>query len=147
MPILNYTTKVSVYRSINEIQKILVKTGATAVLVEYDDDREVKAMSFQAKTAHGILSFRLPANVDGVFAALQKEPKISGVQSTYEHAQKVAWRIIKDWIEAQMAIVQAGLADLPQVFLPYMQTQQGETVYELLKSQKFQALTDQRSID
>jgi len=30
---------------------------------------------------------------------------------TREHAARVAWRICKDWIEAQLAIVDAEMAD------------------------------------
>jgi hypothetical protein len=43
----------------------------------------------------------------------------------------VAWRIIKDWTEAQLALVQAGVAELAEVFLPYAtHPQTGQTFYE-----------------
>ncbi len=37
----------------------------------------------------------------------------------------MAWRIIKDWVEAQTAIIQAGMVTLTQVFLPYLETTPG----------------------
>ena len=43
---------------------------------------------------------------------------------------RTAWRITKDWVEAQMAIVETKMVTLPQVFLPYAVTQNGQTVYE-----------------
>jgi hypothetical protein len=38
MPIKNFTTKVSVEQTINDIQKILAKAKATAILTEYGPD-------------------------------------------------------------------------------------------------------------
>ena len=47
-----------------------------------------------------------------------------------EHAYKVAWRILKDWVLAQMAIVEAGAAQLAEVFLPYALQPDGKTMFE-----------------
>ena len=47
-----------------------------------------------------------------------------------EQALRVAWRITKDWIEAQMAIVETHMVTMPQVFLPYVVTDNQQTVYE-----------------
>lgn len=131
MPILNYTTKVPVANTLAEISKILVKAGANAVLSEFDTAGNVTAVSFRIETTHGTIHYRLPADVEGVIRALKKDREFKDSA----HANRVAWRIVKDWIEAQMAIIQAQMAELPQVFLPYAQTQNGETVYEKIKSQ------------
>jgi hypothetical protein len=34
-------------------------------------------------------------------------------------------------------MIQAGLVDLEQVFLPYAQNETGQTVYDVMKSQRF----------
>lgn len=47
MPLLNYTTKVSTDKTVGEIQKMLAKAGAKAILSEYDNDGEVSAVSFK----------------------------------------------------------------------------------------------------
>lgn len=138
MPILNYTTSVSVERSVAEIQKKLVKASASAILSEYENG-VISHISFKVKTEHGDISFRLPANIDGVFAALRRDNKAI----KREQANRVAWRIVKDWVEAQLAIIEAGMATLPQVFLPYAQTRNG-TVYECFERGGMPALTDQR---
>jgi hypothetical protein len=53
----------------------------------------------------------------------------------------VAWRIVKDWLEVQLAMVQAGLVKFEQVFLPYAQDPKtGQTVYEQLKEKQFSSL-------
>ena len=50
-------------------------------------------------------------------------------------------RIVKDWCDSQMALIDAGQAELAQVFLPYAQTADGETFYQKLKGRGFLQLT------
>ena len=92
-------------------------------------------------TPSGVMSFRLPANVDKVLECLKRESKVPKRLKIKEQASRVAWRILKDWIEAQMAIIEADCAELTQVFLPYAQNDQGVTVYEQIKSGGFLKLT------
>lgn len=72
------------------------------------------------------------------YAKIQKSQKNFEL---YGQASKVAWRIIKNWIEAQLAIIEAGQAEFSQVFLPYTQNQGGKTLYEIIKEEKFKILT------
>lgn len=53
---------------------------------------------------------------------------------TEAQALRVGWRIVKDWVQAQMAIVESELAKMVQVFLPYAVTKQGNTLYEMIQS-------------
>lgn len=129
MAILNYTTSIPVEKTCAEIQKKLSVARANAVLCEYDPTGLITSISFRITTEHGEVHFKLPSNLDGVLAALKKDNRVPAKLRTREQAARVAWRIIKDWTEAQIAIIEAGLATLPQVFLPYAQTPQG-TVYE-----------------
>lgn len=46
MPILNYTTSVPASRSIGQIQSLLVKGGARAIMSEYDDTGCACGISF-----------------------------------------------------------------------------------------------------
>lgn len=56
------------------------------------------------------------------------------------YAQKVGWRILKDWVAAQMAIVEAGAAELAEVFLPYAMQRDGKTMYQAFEEQQHKAL-------
>lgn len=141
MAILNYTTSISTEKTAGEIQRKLANAGAQAVLSEYDDDGIMSAMSFRMKTAAGVLFFRLPINVDGVYRAICGERKVPRRLKTNEQAARVAWRIIKDWIEAQLAIIEAGQAEMTEVFLPYAQNPDGQTLYEAIKGNGFKMLT------
>lgn len=130
MAILNYTTQISAEKTASEIQIMLVKAKASAVLSEYGSDGVITHISFRIVTPHGLLTFRLPANIDGVFKALKDNNKVPRSLKTRPQASRVAWRIVKDWVAAQLAIIEAEMATLTQVFLPYAQTDNGETVYE-----------------
>jgi hypothetical protein len=139
MAILNYTSKVKATRTIEEIAKILISNGATKIITDYKEGKPV-AVSFCVPVSGNLIPFSLPANYEGVLKALKNDPKVSRLLCTNEHATNVSWRIIKDWIEAQMALVKVGLADMAEVFLPYAVHKSGETLYNHLKSNNMLAL-------
>ena len=143
MPILNYTTSINTEKTAAEIQKKLAMAKAQAVLCEYDDDAVMSAMSFRINTPHGVIMFRLPANTKGVLKSLKRDSKVPKKLKTKEQAAKVAWRVLKDWIEAQLAIVEAEMADLTEVFLPYAQSSDGKTLYQSIEQSGFKVLTHQ----
>lgn len=130
MPILNYTTKVSVDQTVNEVHRILAKARANAILNEYDLQGNISGIKFRLEIKGQQVFYGLPVNVNGVSNALKKDKQYRDEP----HARRVAWRILKDWIEAQMAIVTAGMAEVPQVFLPYAQTDNGQNLYERIQS-------------
>jgi len=139
--ILNYTTKIKSEKTAAEIQAILGRSGAQAVMSEFVDG-EVSAISFRLEMSGQLLNFRLPINFDGVLSALKRD----SVPRSYvneEQAKRTAWRIIKDWIQAQMALVDANQADIVEVFLPYMQDNTGSTIYARIKTGGLAMLTDQ----
>lgn len=128
MPILNYTTEVDASRTVGQIQDILAKAGAAQILAEYDQGR-VTGLSFTVITPTGPQAFTLPARPEQVRAVLLRQ-KVQPRYQTKEHAERVAWRIVKDWIEAQLAIIQTEMVTLDQVMLPYMRAQDGTTMYD-----------------
>lgn len=144
MAILNYTTKVPVSRTMTEITEVLVKAKAQAIMSEYEDG-VVSHISFRMVTDQGILSYRLDANIDGVYAAIKADKSIEPRYKSREKAERIAWRIVKDWLEAQMAMVEAKLASLPQVMLPYMQTSNGQTPYQRFVNNKSVGLLEDLS--
>lgn len=130
MPLLNYTTKIDVFTTLGQIQGMLVKNGAKKILQEYNDDGQISAVSFQINTPQGLQAVRLPANVEAVQRVLTKQK----VKCDYAQAERVAWRIVKDWVEAQMAILESEMVTLAEIFLPYMTDGKGNTVYSLFAS-------------
>lgn len=144
MAILNYTTSVKASQSINEIINRLAAHGASKIMQEYKDGM-VTQISFMITTSHGEHAFSLPANIEKVHAHIINTQRVEKRFRTFEHAGNVAWRILKDWVEAQLAIIETEMVTLPQVFLPYMQTGPDETVYSQFEKRGFPALTFKES--
>ncbi len=69
-------------------------------------------------------------------AEKQKNPR-SGIKATREQAERVAWRILKDWLAAQMALLDIELVKFEEIFLPYIQLSGGQTVFERLEEKHF----------
>lgn len=135
MPLLNYTTKVPAATTVAQIQAILVKYGATDLLMQYDAG-QIKALSFKVKTLQGTVAITLPADVAATYRVLRKTAPRA--YWDMDRARNVAWRIIKDWVEAQMALIQTEMVTLAEVFLPYVITDDGRTVFQRLQENHFQ---------
>ena len=129
MPLKDYTTTVPVHRSIAEITKYLVAAGARAVAQEYTAEGGVKALTFAIPLAGVQLTYLLPVDAEAVRRVLLRQ-KVQQRYLSAEHCDRVAWRIMRDWVSAQAAIIQTQMVTLHQVMLPYMRTEDGTTVYE-----------------
>jgi hypothetical protein len=132
MAILNYTTQIKSEKTISEIMKCLVSHGATKIVTDYKGIIPC-AVTFCLNINNNLIAFSLPANYNGVLNAMKKDSKVPRRLVTDEQAVKVSWRIVKDWVEAQMAIVEAQLADIAEVFLPYAITKSGNTLYSEIR--------------
>jgi hypothetical protein len=130
MALKNYTTKVPANRSIMEIQEMLQIHGATGVLTEYEKDTgRIASLSFRISVAGQDWGFRLPMQ----WREAQRSMIADGNRRAYtddDYCYRVAWRITRDWVDVQMALVDLKTADLQQIFLPYTVTQNGKTLYE-----------------
>lgn len=137
--ILNRTTEVDSAKTIAEVQKILVAHGAHKITTDYNGTLPV-ALTFCLTLKGATMAFSLPCNYAGVLTELKRDRTVPRRLCSDEHALRVSWRILKDWVEAQMAIVQAGLAEAPEVFLPYAVTKSGRTLYQEVKENGSQQL-------
>lgn len=142
MALLNYTTKIPAEQTIGEIQKMLSNYGVIGMLTEYDG-REVSAVSFQLLLKGQKMAYKLPCNwraVNEIFKhqnenRVRKNGRLPDILDTSgQQAIRVAWRVIKDWVEAQLALVEINMTTIPQVFLPYTIMQDGKTLGEHIES-------------
>lgn len=127
MAIKNYTTTIDVYKSLGEIQGALASHGARKIMIDYDEIGQPVGVTFGIDTPAGPRGFLLPANVDGVRAVFASQK----VKAPEGQAEKTAWRNVRDWIMAQMAIIEAGQVVMEEVFFPYLTDGKGKTVYQL----------------
>lgn len=138
MPILNYTTTIDVFKTVSEIEYILMKHKAKSIMKNYEGET-ITAMSFLIDTDSRQIPVKMPVKIDECLKVLQKE-KQSGsknIKATREQAEKVAWRILKNWVEVQMALLDVEMVTLQEIFLPYIVDQNGQTVYEKLERRRF----------
>jgi hypothetical protein len=142
MPIKNYTTSVNYQKSLAEIQVKLSMAGATKIMIDNDKNKLPSAISFaiNVPTDEGVnsIAFKLPMNVNKVQKVLQNQ-KVAPRYRTTEHAYNVGWKIIRDWVDSQLAIIETELVELPEVFLPYI-TDGNRTFYEKLVDSKFKGI-------
>jgi hypothetical protein len=131
MTVVNYTTKVPAAKTVSEVQALLAKNGAARVAIDYDNGAAT-GVTFGLTTAHGPRLFTLPVDVDAMRRRLA-EIKPSGMSiaafRSREHAERVAWRVVKDWLAAQLALVQCEMASVDQVMLPYLRVDGDRTLY------------------
>ena len=145
MAIKNYTSDKPIERIFAELQHALGTHGAKHISFEYGDDGKIQGVEFTIKVHDRFIPIKLPARVEKAQAVLKKqweEGMMShkrGRESTYgyEQAYRVAWRNILDWVQAQMALLEIGMAKIKEVFLPYMQDREGVTFFERMEQRGF----------
>jgi hypothetical protein len=144
--IKNYTSAVPVFRSIQYIEDKLVKYGATDIVKTYNDDKKLQGICFIMKTQGKSIPFQLPARVDNVEKVLKKtvkHPRSGTYNRIREQAERTAWKIISDWVDIQIALIELQQADFMEVFLPYVYNPRDKmTFYEHIKGNGYKLLTE-----
>lgn len=148
MNVLNYTTKIAAAKTIGEVQTLLASHGASRIAVDYEGGQP-SGLTFALVTPHGPRLFTLPVNVEAMHRLLIAEDDAgrlrsggmsAAVRRSREQAERVAWRVIKDWLAAQLALVRTEMAGLDQVMLPYLHTEDGRTLYAAYRDHEHLAL-------
>jgi hypothetical protein len=139
--IKNYTTDIPADRTTSEIQTILAQNGARGIALEYDEHGHIKDIFFKIRLNNKELPFRLPAKAERVYSALW------GEKQDWEHtrygegwraqAERIAWRICKTWLEAQITLINLEQAKLEEVFLPYLIMPGNKTLFETMEHNQF----------
>lgn len=138
---VNYTTRISAAKTAAEMQGLLAAHGASSVSLDFDKGsptalRFVLRTSYDPQVDHR--EFFVPVDVVAMQQLLEKEDEAGRLKSgakadrtSYEQAERVAWRVMKTWLEAQLALVATRMVDFEEVFLPYMIIGAGSaTVYQ-----------------
>jgi hypothetical protein len=161
----NYTSEVPVSQTIHRIEQVLIKCGVCGIMKEYGTTAgEVVAITFQIESPSGKITIRLPADrykahdalwlnyVDGdklnatgdAIACYGCSRKKKRKADFADQAGRTAWKIIQDWVEVQMSMIQMKQADTLQVFLPYVYDGQ-RTYYQALRERGFRGLLPEKS--
>jgi hypothetical protein len=119
MTIKNYTTQISAEKTIMELEKVLAKSGATHIIKQYDGDGNACSIGFKLLVNEDLVMFQLPMRLKNVLKILNKS-NIPTRLKCNEQAYRVGWRIIKDWVLSQTALIEIELAKPEEIFLPYL---------------------------
>lgn len=142
MPILNYTTKIEPATTAGEIGALLASAGAAEISTRWADGRPA-GMSFTLTGPHGPRLYVLPIEPDGIAEIIRrdKSPNLRPMHRTPEHAERVAWRVARDWIDAQLAIIEARMVTIEQVMLPYLVARDdGATLWQVYREREQAAI-------
>lgn len=143
MALKNYTTTIPVNNTVSEIHLMLANHGAKKIMFNYFDDGRPESICFALMTPKGERGAKLPANAERVRAVLKKQradPKNkskSSIDDSMEQSERVAWRIVKDWLAAQLALLDTEMVEMEQVFFPYLIGHRGQTLYEAYQGGQF----------
>jgi hypothetical protein len=134
MPLKNYRARLTT-DPFAVIQKTLATHKAKQITQEFGDDGRVHALTFSLEINGRPHTFRLPARVENVERLLYGKKDLTETQK--QQAYKTAWANIRDWISAQMALLDTGMVKPEEIFLPYMQDREGVTFFERMEQRGF----------
>lgn len=154
MPIKNYTTTVSEDKTVGEIMGLLASKGARTIQILYDDKARPTGVSFILLIDNWPVPFKLPCNFEGVFNSLlagykdwQARDRFKRNPESMAQSRRIAWRIIKDWVAAQMALIEAEQASMAQVFLPYAVMNNDSTGAITMYDKFLESVTNQKRLN
>jgi len=146
MSLKNYTSEISVDRSISLIEGELVRAGAEHIAKSYADG-QAAGITFAIQVDGQRILFRLMADVDKVEKILRvdRNPKVLGRPGVLENLQKqaarTAWKILYDWVTVEVARIRIRGVSPIEAFLAYVYDgKNDQTYFEKLKQQKYKAL-------
>ena len=102
---------------------------------------------FQLETNGIPMTFKLPAKADRVYDYMIKSKKMGykkAVQETVRtQADRTAWKILSDWVDIQISLVELYQAEPIEVFMQYLYDgKQDKTLFEIAKGNGFRMLTE-----
>jgi hypothetical protein len=126
MALLNYTTSIDAWKTVAEIQQLLARAGASHFSVRNEGGLPI-GISFTIEYGTIPLNFSLPCNLEGIKNHMVKNKasrdrlvKAGKMKNIDEHSLNVGWRILKNWIESQTALVEIEMASIQEIFMQYL---------------------------
>jgi hypothetical protein len=128
----NYLSKSPLSNIFGDIEKTLVEHGAKQVSRDYDNGKII-AISFIINTKSGDLKVKLPAR----FEQVEKIFINNGLRYKPDQPYRTAWATLRDWISAQMALLDLEMVKMEEIFLPYVTDPNGRTFFEFSQERGF----------
>lgn len=160
----NYTSDVPVSVTVGRIESVLIRCGVNSIAKEYaGTNGELAALTFKIQLdGSPAWPIRFPVDKERALQALwlnyadgeQLTP--DGKKLVYDsykkktrddfrrQAERTAWKIMQDWIECQMSMIQMKQADFREVFLPYLWDGK-QTYYKSIEAAHFKGLLPEKT--
>ena len=129
------TTKIPAERTAGEIVSVLILAGAAEVSQKFEKQKLVGVR--WTMNIEGVERlFELPARIEPVEKMLLKKISVRNREkmaaAVRQQAERVAWRQLLRWVQAQVALIDTGMVESGEVFSPYMQVRPGLSMYKAL---------------
>jgi hypothetical protein len=140
----NYTSEVPAVRSVNHIEAQLVKHGAKNIMKTYNDSKKLSGVAFIISIDGKDTPFKLPARTDRVEVQLRSKvsrPRKGTLDRIKDQAERTAWKLLSDWVDVQMSLIELDQAEIMEVFFPYLYNhEKDQTFFEKMKISGFKLL-------
>jgi len=138
--IKNYASRADMSSIFEAIRNALATHKAKKVMFDYDDAGQAIAITFQVAVNGIPYTCQLPNRFERVKQLVKEAYRsnndyISDERAT-EQAYRTSWANIRDWILAQMALIDSQMVKTEEVFFPYLLDEGGRTVYETFEQRQ-----------
>ena len=139
------STEIAAERTAAEVTGVLVAAGARHIAMDYGDGGKIVGMHFVLIVAGLPYPFKMPVRTEPVFKIINGRRRSPFDKENYaakdlKQAERVAWRQLLRWVQAQIAMIDAGMVEAREIFAPYLLDQSGRTLFECLEETRFRAL-------
>jgi hypothetical protein len=147
-PIYMESTEIPAERTAAEISSCLVQAGASSISTRFEGGKIV-GLGWTMKVAGNDIQFAMPARVDPVEKLLTRRRSGYVDRAARERiraqAERVAWRQLLRWVQAQLAMIDVGMVQSAEVFMPYMQQADGSTFFEYFESKQLRIAAPEKT--
>jgi len=140
MSIFMSTTKIPAEKTALEISTLLSKSGLVQFIQTEYEEGDIVGIYFLVRFGESKIGYKLPARWQPVIEAMEKDKHTQRHLCNPEQARRVAWRQVLRWVQAQLALIEIGMVDIKEVFMPYMMINKDITFYQKLEQGKFKLL-------
>lgn len=139
------TTEISPVRTAGEIISELVEAGANQINQTFEQGRPT-GIRWVMRVGGADVLFDMPVRVEPVYKIFLSRNKKTWLSDKdkrgfREKAERVAWRQLLRWTQAQVAMIQTGMVQPGEVFLAYMfDPGKSRTLFQTMMETQFKAL-------
>lgn len=126
-------TEVPIERSRAEIERMLIRYGATAFQVGWEGD--MSAVSFKIADRYIRILMLMPDRADSARSETGKKRTATAAERAYEQAARQRWRALSLIIKAKLEAVAAGITTIEREFIADVVMPNNATVGQWLAPQ------------